>query len=89
MQIDYKTDGTCCSRISITLEGDIIKDVNFYYGCQGNLTGIKALVTGKNRKEIIEQLRGIQCLGKDTSCPDQLARALSYDTDKADSSEII
>jgi uncharacterized protein (TIGR03905 family) len=86
MNIDHKPEGTCCKRISITLDGDIIKDVEFERGCPGNLIGIKALVTGKNRSDVIKQLQGIKCFGKDTSCPDQLARALAYD---ADSSEII
>jgi uncharacterized protein (TIGR03905 family) len=79
MQIDHQTEGTCCCRISITLDGEIIKDVEFDRGCPGNLIGIKKLVIGKNRKEIIEQLKGIRCFGKETSCPDQLAQALAYD----------
>ena len=79
MNIDHKPVGTCCSRITVTLNGDIIEDVNFERGCQGNLLGIKTLVTGKNRKDVIQQLKGIRCYGKETSCPDQLAIALSYD----------
>jgi len=89
MHINHKPEGTCCNRISITLDGDIIQSVDFEQGCQGNLAGIKRLVTGKNRFEVIEMLRGIHCFGKETSCPDQLAQALSYETYQSESSEII
>ncbi len=79
MLIDHKPEGTCCSRMTITLDGDIIKDVNFDRGCPGNLIGIRKLITGMERQEVIKQFTGICCYGKETSCPDQLAQALSYE----------
>ncbi len=79
MLIEHDTQGTCCRRISITLDGDTIKNVDFDRGCPGNLIGIKTLVTGMNRQEVISRFSGIRCYGKETSCPDQLAQALAYE----------
>jgi uncharacterized protein (TIGR03905 family) len=75
--IEYTPEGTCCRSIRITLENDIILKVDFEKGCPGNLKGIKALVEGMHRDEVVRRLRGIDCYGKDTSCPAQLALALS------------
>ena len=72
----YKTHGTCCSEIEIEIENDIIKSVSFKGGCNGNLQGIAALVTGMNKDEVIKKLEGVRCGMKSTSCPDQLAKAL-------------
>ena len=72
----YKTNGTCCSEISLEIENDIIKSVEFKGGCNGNLQGIAALVTGMNKDEVIQKLEGVHCGMKSTSCPDQLAKAL-------------
>ncbi len=72
----YKTKGTCSREIHIELDGDILKSVEFIGGCNGNLKGIAALVTGMNITDVIARLDGIQCHTKGTSCPDQLARAL-------------
>lgn len=83
MQIDYETEGTCCRRISITLEGETIRNVRFERGCPGNLIGIQTLVAGKDRREVMELLGGIRCYGKETSCPDQLARALGYEEESS------
>ena len=62
--------------IEIELEGEIIKDVVFTGGCNGNLSGISKLIKGMNAEEVIEKLEGTRCGFKDTSCPDQLSRAL-------------
>ena len=77
--INFTPEGTCCRQIQVTLENDIILAVNFDKGCPGNLKGIKALVEGMHRDEVVRKLKGIDCYGKDTSCPDQLAIALSPD----------
>lgn len=74
--IEHTPEGTCCRSMRITLENDIILTVDFEKGCPGNLKGIKALVEGLHRDEVIRRLKGIDCYGKDTSCPDQLALAL-------------
>ena len=72
----YTTKGVCSSFIDIELDGDVIKSVKYTGGCNGNLQGIATLVKGMKATEVIEKLKGIRCGYKDTSCPDQLARAL-------------
>ena len=76
MEYLYKTKGTCSSQIKLNIEGNIITDVSFTGGCNGNLQGISKLVEGMDAKEAIERLKGIRCGFKSTSCPDQLAQAL-------------
>ena len=73
----YKTSGVCSTEIHIDVEGDIIKSVEFVRGCPGNLFGISQLVKGMNIDDAIEKLSGIKCGNKDTSCPDQLSKALA------------
>ena len=74
----YKTKGTCSSFINFKMdENHVITEVNFIGGCNGNLQGISQLVTGMKAEDVIERLKGIQCGFKPTSCPDQLAKALS------------
>ncbi|MCY1714548.1 TIGR03905 family TSCPD domain-containing protein [Caproiciproducens galactitolivorans] len=73
----YKTRGTCSSEIVIELDGDIVKSVKFTGGCNGNAKGVGALVKGMKADEVIKRLKGIKCGFKQTSCPDQLATALS------------
>lgn len=76
-QIDYRTSGTCSSRITLTLDdNDVIHNVVFTGGCNGNLKAISKLVEGKNKDEIIQLLKGNTCGYKNTSCADQLAKAL-------------
>lgn len=72
----YKTSGTCSSAINLEVEGDIFKSVSFTGGCNGNLQGISRLVEGMKVEDAISRLKGIRCGFKNTSCPDQLARAL-------------
>ena len=72
----YKTSGTCSSAINLEVEGDIIKSVSFTGGCNGNLQGISRLVEGMKVEDAISRLKGIRCGFKNTSCTDQLARAL-------------
>lgn len=74
--IQYQTVGTCCKIIALKIENDIIKDAEFLGGCNGNLQGIKSLIKGMKISEVIEKLKGIDCGGKGTSCPDQLATCL-------------
>lgn len=74
--MQYKTSGTCSQLIDFEVEDDIIKSVAFTGGCNGNLKGISALVSGMRIDDAIAKLKGIKCGFKNTSCPDQLARAL-------------
>lgn len=75
-QMTYKTFGTCSQFIDIDLDGEKIKNVNFIGGCHGNTQGVAVLIKGMEVKEAIKRLKGIDCKGKGTSCPDQLAIAL-------------
>ena len=76
MTIDYKTKGTCSSRMIIEVEDGKVRSLQVIGGCNGNLKGLSALVTGMDVKEVISRLEGIKCGFKPTSCPDQLATAL-------------
>lgn len=79
----FYPEGVCSMMIEIELEGEIIKDVVFTGGCNGNLSGISKLIKGMNAEEVIEKLEGTRCGFKDTSCPDQLSRALRQALDEA------
>lgn len=68
--------GTCSRQIDIELDNDIIRSVRFTGGCDGDTQGVAALVRGMKVEEAIARLEGIDCRGRGTSCPDQLARAL-------------
>ena len=72
----YKTSGVCASEIHVDIKNNVIENVEFVRGCPGNLCGISVLVKGMNIDEAIEKLKGIDCRGKGTSCPDQLSKAL-------------
>lgn len=74
--LTYYTQGTCSTQIDIVTNGDIIENVAFYGGCNGNLQGISILVKGMKIDNAIKKLEGITCGFKSTSCPDQLAKAL-------------
>ncbi|MCH3971597.1 MAG: TIGR03905 family TSCPD domain-containing protein [Oscillospiraceae bacterium] len=77
MEYVYKTRGTCSREIRLQLDGDIIRDVQVIGGCNGNLKGIAALVKGMKAENVIARCSGIRCGLKTTSCPDQLAKALT------------
>ena len=77
MTFTYRTRGTCSRQILIEVEGDTVGDVRFEGGCSGNLQGIAKLVKGLKIDEVISRLSEIRCGMKPTSCPDQLARALT------------
>ena len=77
MYFEYRTKGVCSRAIQFEVEDNIVKNVNYIGGCHGNLQGIAALVEGMNVDEVIKRVKGIRCGMKDTSCPDQLACALT------------
>lgn len=80
------TDGTriltveptnvCSKKIIISVKDGIIENVTYIGGCDGNTQGVSRLVEGMKIQDAIDKLKGIDCGGKGTSCPDQLARAL-------------
>ncbi len=72
----FYPQGVCSMMIEIELDGDIIKDVVFTGGCNGNLSGISKLITGMKAEDVIERLEGTKCGMNETSCPDQLSKAL-------------
>lgn len=76
MQYQYKTKGTCSQQILFEIEDNKLTNVQYIGGCNGNLKGISALVEGMDVDDVIARLEGTKCGMKDTSCPDQLARAL-------------
>ena len=75
MSYIYKTKGTCSTQIELDLDGDVVHNVKFTGGCNGNLKGISSLVKGMKVDDVISRLEGIHCGNKSTSCPDQLAKA--------------
>ncbi len=75
-KIEYQLDGTCSSKVILTLEGSTIQQACFEGGCEGNLEGICRLIAGMDAHEVARRLRGVDCGGKGTSCPDQLAQAI-------------
>ena len=80
----YSTKGTCSRQILFDVDADNkMHNVRFIGGCGGNLQGIARLVEGKNIDEVEALLLGIRCRNN-TSCPDQLSKAvLEYKATKA------
>ncbi len=78
----FKTSGTCAQFIDIETENGIVTDVKFVGGCSGNTQGVAKLIVGMKIDDVIEKLRGIRCGYRNTSCPDQLAKALEELKDK-------
>ena len=76
MKYTYKTKGVCAMSISFDLEDNIVKNIAFLGGCNGNLKAISKLVDGMTVEEIESKLKGNKCGFKSTSCADQLALAV-------------
>lgn len=76
MKHTYFTKGTCSRQINFELDGNIIKNVSFVGGCDGNLKAVASLVEGLTVDEIEKRVKGIKCGFKSTSCSDQLATAV-------------
>lgn len=75
-ELDYRTRGVCSRMIHVEVEDGIVTDARFVGGCNGNTQGVAALVKGMAVEDAIARLSGIDCGGRGTSCPDQLANAL-------------
>lgn len=75
-QFSYTPKGVCSRQIDLVIEDNVIVDASFTGGCSGNTQGVAALVIGMEVDEAIRRISGIKCGMKDTSCPDQLSRAL-------------
>ncbi|MBQ8856584.1 MAG: TIGR03905 family TSCPD domain-containing protein [Lachnospiraceae bacterium] len=76
MRCEYKTKGTCASMIKFDLEGNVVSNVSFMGGCNGNLKAVSKLVDGMTVEQIEGYLKGNTCGMRDTSCADQLAKAV-------------
>lgn len=74
---EYKPSGVCSVKMIIKVDGDTIKNVEFVGGCPGNSVGVSRLCVGRKIDDVIDILSGIDCRGRGTSCPDQLACALT------------
>ena len=83
MKFEYKTSGTCSSKILFDIDDGIVHDLEYIGGCNGNLQGLSRLVEGMPVDEVISRVQGIHCGGKPTSCPDQLSIALTQALEKA------
>lgn len=82
MRYEYKTENVCAMTISFDLEGNVVRNIEFYGGCNGNLKAIATLLEGATVEEIESKLLGNTCGRRPTSCADQLARAVRQAFDK-------
>ena len=76
MRYEYKTENTCAQMIGFDMEGDVVRNIEFYGGCNGNLKAISKLIEGATVDEIESKLLGNTCGRRPTSCTDQLAIAV-------------
>ena len=76
MHYTYKTNGTCSSMIDFDIVDGKLHNITYTGGCDGNLKAIGSILEGADAKFAVERLSGIRCGFKDTSCGDQLARAI-------------
>ncbi|MBQ6677238.1 MAG: TIGR03905 family TSCPD domain-containing protein [Clostridia bacterium] len=86
MTYRYKTEMTCSSEITFDLDGDVVTNIAFTGGCNGNLKAISKILDGWTVDQIVEKLEGNTCGRRPTSCADQLARAVkaAYEKSKND-----
>lgn len=78
MTYTYTPRGVCSKKMTVELsDNGVVENVSFQGGCNGNTQGVAALVKGMKAEEAISRMKGIDCNGRGTSCPDQLAEALT------------
>ena len=84
MHHDYRTEMVCSQLISFDLDDNVVSNISFVGGCNGNLKAISKLVNGWTVEKIEEYLKGNLCGQRPTSCADQLARAVrkAYDEEQ-------
>lgn len=80
--ITYKTQGTCSASIQFDIDNGVVRNVSFTGGCNGNLKAISKLVEGMTPEEISQKLSGNTCGRRNTSCADQLAKAVMQAVNK-------
>lgn len=76
MHYTYQTEQTCSQQIDFDIVDGRLHNAVFLGGCDGNLQGVGRLVEGMKIEDVLSRLEGIRCGWKDTSCPDQLCRAI-------------
>ncbi|MBR6411451.1 MAG: TIGR03905 family TSCPD domain-containing protein [Clostridia bacterium] len=76
MRYTYRTQGVCASEISFDLEGNVVSNISFRGGCNGNLKALSKVLDGWTVEQIVEKLEGNTCGFKGTSCADQLTKAV-------------
>ncbi len=80
--IEVKTNGVCAQKIKFEVTDNKVKSVEFVGGCAGNTSGLANLLVGYDVNEVIKRLDGIKCGIRNTSCPEQLAKALKANLEK-------
>lgn len=83
MKYSFTPSGVCSAQIDFDIDDNIIKNVKFTRGCNGNTQGVGALCEGMSADEVVKRLEGINCNGRGTSCPDQLAKAVKMALEQA------
>lgn len=77
-EVIYPTQGVCSKAIRVVLDdNNVIQEAQILGGCSGNTQGVCALIKGQKAEDVISRVKGISCNGRPTSCPDQLACALT------------
>ena len=77
MKYVYRPNGVCSSEMIFDIEDGVVKGLEVIGGCNGNLKGISSLIKDMKVEDVINKLSGIKCGFKNTSCPDQIAKALN------------
>ena len=72
----YRPKGVCSQEMRFEIDGDVIRNVTIVGGCAGNLLGISRIMKDKKISEIMDVFAGVRCGVKQTSCPDQISKAL-------------
>lgn len=85
MRYSFKTRGVCAREIDFNLDGNVVSDISFLGGCNGNLKAISKLCDGMTVEQIEEKLKGNTCGPRSTSCADQFALAVreAYNREQA------
>ena len=81
MKYSYEPKGVCTALIEFEIDEGVLHNVVFYGGCDGNTKGISVLVEGRDALRVMQDLMGIDCEGKGTSCPAALADGIKLVTD--------
>lgn len=82
MKYAYKTKDTCSSGIFFDINRGVVTNIEFLGGCNGNLKAISKLLDGWKAEEIAKKCLGNTCGQKNTSCVDQLAKAVMMAAEK-------